>query len=160
PGAELVSLAQKPQVLPGGDERFLRQVLTFAEAAGGAVSQRTNQRLVARNDLLESIAVTVESLRHQFRVGRCFACHHSVHNHITVSVPEKRLEVTRKLVGRISCSDCRGSALQEAAWSVSRVQRTGDGAVCQKPEAMKTFERPDLLHLESARGSERCRFAF
>src|SRR5947207_13803771 len=78
PSAELVPLAQQPQVFPRGDEGLLSQVLTLAEAARRAVSQRADQRLVARNDLPKSIAIAIQALRHRVRIGRSLSSHHSV----------------------------------------------------------------------------------
>jgi hypothetical protein len=57
PGAKFVRFAQKPEVFPGGDERFLRHILALAEMSDPAVSQGTNQYLVALDDPAEGVAV-------------------------------------------------------------------------------------------------------
>src|ERR1022692_5184524 len=68
PGPELVAFAQMAEVFPRGDEGFLCQILTLAKAAGGAVGQRTDQRLIARNNLTEGIAVSRQGPADQFSV--------------------------------------------------------------------------------------------
>ena len=63
PGPQLARFAQVTQVLPCRDKRFLGQILALPQTAGGAVSQRTNQRLVTRDDLSESIPISSEARR-------------------------------------------------------------------------------------------------
>ena len=57
PGFEFVPLAQVAEMFPRGDESFLREVFALAEAAGGAVGQRADERLIARYDVAEGVAV-------------------------------------------------------------------------------------------------------
>ena len=51
-----------------GSLRDLRQILALAQTAGRAVCQRTDQTLVARNNLPESLTVARNALAHQIRV--------------------------------------------------------------------------------------------
>ena len=72
PRAQFFRLAQPGQLFPRGDKRFLRQILALAQAARGAVSQRTDQRLIACDDLPEGVAVPGQAFAHQFGVvGSC-----------------------------------------------------------------------------------------
>src|ERR1700722_3316517 len=60
PRAQFLPLTQMAQIPPRRDKSFLRQILALAKTAGGAVGERTNERLVARDDLAESVTVASE----------------------------------------------------------------------------------------------------
>ena len=68
PGAEFVAFAQMAEVFPRGDEGFLRQVFALTEAAGGAIGQRADERLIARDNLPKGIAVARQGSADQFRI--------------------------------------------------------------------------------------------
>jgi len=70
-------------LFPRGDEGFLRQVFALAQAAGGAVGQRTDERLIARNDLPVSVAVSRQAFAHQFGVIESFGTHSPGNHHNT-----------------------------------------------------------------------------
>jgi hypothetical protein len=55
PGAELAWVLQLPEVSPGPEESLLGQLLARADVAGGAVRNRTNQRLIPADDSAERI---------------------------------------------------------------------------------------------------------
>jgi len=57
PGPQFFRLAQFAEFPPRCHECFLGQIFTLAEAAGRAVSQRTNQTLIARDNLPEGVAM-------------------------------------------------------------------------------------------------------
>ena len=81
PGAQFFRFAQVRQLFPRGQKSFLRQVLALAQAAGGAVGQRTNERLILRDDLPEGIAIAGQAFADQLGiVVRCgrhgFGRHH------------------------------------------------------------------------------------
>src|ERR1044071_9405086 len=68
PRTQFVALTQMPEMFPCGDERFLRQIYAVAAIARGAVSQRTYERLIARNDLAEGVAIACKAADDQIRV--------------------------------------------------------------------------------------------
>ena len=68
PRAKFVAFAQMAELFPRGDEGFLREIFALAETAGGAVSQRADERLIARNDLAEGVAVAGQGSADQFSV--------------------------------------------------------------------------------------------
>ena len=81
PGAQLRRFAKFRQALPCGHECFLCQVLALGQAGGGAVGQRTNQRLVVGHDPPKRIAVAGQGLRYKSGIvviclGHCQCCHH------------------------------------------------------------------------------------
>lgn len=83
PGLQLVPLAEVAEMFPGGDEGFLREVLARPQTPGGAVGERTDERLIARNDLPEGIAIAQQARIDQVRVRwrgerHCLGCHHNV----------------------------------------------------------------------------------
>ncbi len=78
PRAKLGRFAQMAQLLPGGQKSLLRDVLTLAQAPGGAIGDRADERLVSGDDHSESItapgeassdkfSVVVHSLNHRIR---------------------------------------------------------------------------------------------
>src|SRR5262249_55231469 len=84
PGAKLVPFAQQSQVFPGGNERFLSKILALTQAAGGAIGQRTNQRLIPGNDLPKRIRISLQSSTDQLSIGYYLLFGHAVRNHIIV----------------------------------------------------------------------------
>ena len=88
--------AQIRQLLPGRDKGFLRQILTLAETAGGAVRQGTKQRLIAGYNAAKRIPVTCQTQGDQLgiaeiRVFRCLS-----HRRFNEVVWKKVREVTKK----------------------------------------------------------------
>jgi hypothetical protein len=78
---------------PGGDEGFLRQVFALVQTAGGTVSQRTDEGLVAGHNLSKGVPIAGQAFTNQVGVvgdgkGRHF-CHHN-----TAYVRKETLEVT------------------------------------------------------------------
>ena len=62
-------------------EGFLRQVFALSETTRGAVGQRTDQRLIAGNNLAKGIAIAIQTRCHQLRVvvsgcRHMLQCHH------------------------------------------------------------------------------------
>ena len=53
PGTELLRFAEAGKLFPGGEESLLGEVFALVQAAGGAVSKRANEVLVAGDDLPE-----------------------------------------------------------------------------------------------------------
>src|ERR1035437_1383789 len=108
PGAQFFRLAQAAQLLPCGHESLLREILARGETARGAVSQRADQRLIARNNPTEGVAVAGKARAHQFLiVVRCDR-HILGSHHIVTSVAEKRIEVT-KILPEMFFANCTGS---------------------------------------------------
>ena len=70
-----VRFAQIGQLFPRGNKGFLRQVLALAQTARGAVGQRTDERLILRDDLPEGIAVPGQAFTDQFGVVENFITH-------------------------------------------------------------------------------------
>ena len=83
PGTEFGRFTQVPQLLPGGNERLLRQIFALAEAAGGAVGQRTNQGLIARYDTGKGIAVARQASGDQIGIQNTSTVHRFCFHHIT-----------------------------------------------------------------------------
>ena len=80
PRTEPAALVQVAQVLPGGEERFLGQVFAAAAAAGGAVGEGTDQRLVAGDDPAKGLGITRQALLNELGVitvggGKDDRCH-------------------------------------------------------------------------------------
>ena len=69
PGAQLFGFAELAQFLPRGDEDFLREVFAAAQAAGGIVGQRANERLVARDDFRKSASAIREAAFDEFSIA-------------------------------------------------------------------------------------------
>src|ERR1019366_3876611 len=65
PGAQLGRLTQVAKLSPRSHERFLRYVLALAQAASGAVSEGTNQRLITRYDAAKGLRVSSEGVGDQ-----------------------------------------------------------------------------------------------
>jgi hypothetical protein len=61
-------LVQLAQVLPGGEKRVLCQVFAVAAAAGGAISEGANQRLVAGDDQAKGLTVTRKAMLNKLGV--------------------------------------------------------------------------------------------
>jgi len=78
-----VRLAQVRQLFPRGQKGFLRQILALAQAAGGAVGQRTNERLILRDNLPEGIAIASQAFADQLGVVVRGYGHGSGRHHIT-----------------------------------------------------------------------------
>src|ERR1700744_3154380 len=51
PSAKLGWFAQRAKLGPGGEKRFLRDVFPFGHVAGGGVSERADQCLIAFDDV-------------------------------------------------------------------------------------------------------------
>jgi len=97
PRAQLVAFAQMDEVFPCGDERLLREVFALPEIARGAVSERGDERLIARNNLAKGVAVARQGSHDQFRVVVCCDRHKLGCHHIVAYVAGKREEVTGNL---------------------------------------------------------------
>jgi hypothetical protein len=55
-------------LFPCRDERFLREIFALAQAARAAISERTDQRLIARHDATAGFAVAGQTAGHQIGV--------------------------------------------------------------------------------------------
>ena len=84
PGAQARRLAQPRKLLPGDKERLLREVFALAQAAGGGVSQRADEGLVALDDAAKGIPVALQAFRHQLRIVVLRDGHFFCRHHITV----------------------------------------------------------------------------
>ena len=81
PRAEPAGIAQIAQFPPGGEKGFLGQVLAAAAAAGGAVGEGADQRLVARDNPAKGLTVAGQALLNELGVvtvggGNGDRCHH------------------------------------------------------------------------------------
>src|SRR4030095_16426303 len=63
PGSQPGRIAQKGEMIPGCNERFLRNILTLAQIANPAVCQGTDQCLVTRHNAPKGIAIAVQTAR-------------------------------------------------------------------------------------------------
>ena len=68
PRAQFFRPAQTGELFPRGQKCFLRDVLALAQAARGAVSQRADERLIARDNLAEGVAVAGKTRGNQIGV--------------------------------------------------------------------------------------------
>src|ERR1035441_967816 len=93
PRAQLVPFAQMDEVFPCGDERLLREVLALPEIARGAVSERGDERLIARNNLAKGVAVARQGSHDQFRVVVCCDRHKLGRHHIVAYVAGKSEQI-------------------------------------------------------------------
>src|SRR6185312_17262281 len=78
------------------------QVLALAQAAGGAVSERADEALIARNDLPEGLAVARKTFGYEIGIVWCRCGNHARRHHIVAYVAAKPEKVTGKIVARSS----------------------------------------------------------
>src|SRR5688572_6970096 len=93
PRTHFSRLAKLRKLSPGGQKCFLRQVLALRKTAGGAVSQRADERLIAGNDFGESVQVARTAPGHQIGVVHRG---HRVHYHNASYVVAGEEKVTEK----------------------------------------------------------------